>query len=209
MSIKNIIFDLGGVLIKIDYNKTREAFINLGIKNFDEYYQQDYVSKLFEDLEIGKISSTDFYFEFRKITNSQLTNFQIAEAWNAMLGEFWIDRLNWLDDLKSNYGIFLFSNTNEIHYRAFIKLFENTMPNKSFSNYFIKDYYSHIMGERKPNEKSFKTILAQQNLISKETLFIDDTLKNIEGAKLCGLQTLHLLPNTDLKLAVIDCLSVQ
>ncbi len=197
-AIKNIIFDFGGIFINIDYQKTEDAFINLGIKNFAEYYKQDFVSKLFEDLEIGVITPLQFYDGFRQITNASLTNEQIENAWNALLGEYLLDRLEWLHTIKENYKIFLFSNTNKIHYDRFIKMYRNLKLPNSFSSYFIKDYYSHVLGLRKPNANSYNAILKEQGLLAGETIFIDDTLKNIEGAKAVGLQTLHLTIEMDL-----------
>lgn len=196
--IKNIIFDFGGIFIKIDYKKTEDAFINLGIKNFSEYYKQDYVSTLFENLEIGAIAPQQFYDELRQITHATLTNEQIETAWNAMLGDYMIERLEWLTTIKDKYKIFLFSNTNEIHFDCFTKMYNDLKLSKHLSDYFIKDYYSHTLGLRKPNANSYKAILQDQNLVASETLFIDDTLKNIEGAKVVGLQTLHLTHNMNL-----------
>ena len=139
--IKNIIFDLGGVLLQLDYQKTEDAFVALGIVNFNEYFKQDYVSTLFDEFETGKISTENFYNEFRNITKSNLNNTQIKNAWNAMLLPFWQDRLAWLEQISKQYNIFLLSNTNEIHYQEVLHIYNQTNPNKSFSNYFIKDYY--------------------------------------------------------------------
>lgn len=197
-TFKNIIFDFGGIFINVDYMKTENAFINLGIKNFAEYYKQDFVSTLFEDLEIGAIAPQEFYSTLRQITHTTLTNEQIENAWNAMLGEYMIDRLEWLKTISCRYKIFLFSNTNQIHFDCFSKMYNNLKLSNSFSSYFIKDYYSHILGFRKPNANSYNVILQEQDLIASETLFIDDTLKNIEGAKFVGLQTLHLINSMSL-----------
>lgn len=196
--IKNIIFDFGGIFIKIDYQKTEDAFINLGINNFAEYYKQDFVSTLFEDLEVGHITPQQFYDSFRKITNSSPTNTRIENAWNAMIGDYMFDRLEWLNTIKHKYKIFLFSNTNQIHYDCFVKMYDELKLRQSFSSYFIKDYYSHILGLRKPNADSYNYILKKNNLTASETLFVDDTLKNIEGAKNVGMQTLHLTNCMDL-----------
>lgn len=196
--IKNIIFDLGGIFIKINYQKTEDAFVQLGIKNFNEFYKQDFVSSLFENIEVGAITPQQFYDGIRDIAKINLTNEQIESAWNAMLGDFWVDRLHWLNTIKNQYNIFLFSNTNEIHYKCFMKMYDGLQLPNTFSSYFIKDYYSHTLGLRKPTTESYNTILQEQNLVASETLFIDDTLKNIEGAKSVGLQTILLLGNINL-----------
>ena len=198
-SIKNIIFDLGGIFLQVDYQKTEDAFVALGISNFASYYKQDFVSKLFEDFETGLITPADFCNGFRQITNAHLTNEQIETAWNAMLGDFWAERLVWLEMIGKQYNVYLFSNTNETHYHALMEIYHQSNPGHDLSNYFIKDYYSHTLGMRKPYKESYVRLLNEHGLQAQETLFIDDTLKNIEGAKEAGLQTLLLLPTMDLE----------
>jgi FMN phosphatase YigB (HAD superfamily) len=197
--IKNIIFDLGGVFIKIQYQKTSQAFKDLGITNFDDFFKQDFCNDLFEQLEVGKVNDIEFYTQFRALTKTNLTNHQIKDAWNAMLGSFWQDRLDWLEGISKRFNIFLFSNTNAIHYNAFMQQYhaENS-TRKPLNNYFIEAYYSQNIGLRKPTVASYQYIIDEQKINPNETLFIDDTLKNIEGAKLAGLQTLHLTEDKNL-----------
>ncbi len=199
--IKNIIFDLGGIFLDIHYQLTKDAFINLGIKNFDELFTQHHANDLFEDLETGKISEQTFYQLFRKEAMVDLSNEQIKTAWNALLGRFPLERLDWLKKIKHQYKVYLFSNTNQIHYDAFMKIYEKQIGKNDFNEHFIKTYYSQNIGLRKPYPASFLYIINEQNLIPEETLFIDDTIKNIEGAKAVGLQTIHLVtPQTLLDL---------
>lgn len=192
--IKNIIFDLGGIFIDIDFKKTESAFVSLGVTNFNDFYTQHTASSLFEDLETGKASPSEFYERFRQETGVAITDEQIRDAWNAMLGNFHIERLNWLEEIGFRYKIYLFSNTNLIHYDAFQKIYQQCSGKENFDDYFIKAHYSHDLGVRKPYPESFKKLLAIENLEANETLFIDDTYKNIEGAKEAGLQTILLLP---------------
>ena len=191
---KNIIFDLGGIFIDINYPKTEQAFIELGVKNFSDLYNQHHANPLFENLETGKITPDEFYKEFRKATIATLTNEQIIKAWNAMLGNFAHEKLGWLQKIKSQYNIYLFSNTNLIHYNCFQQIFSSTTSYKNFDDFFIHAYYSHSLGMRKPYPESYIQILEKENLVAAETLFIDDTPKNIEGARQAGLQTILLIP---------------
>lgn len=191
--IKNIIFDLGGIFLNINYALTEQAFIKLGVTNFADFYTQHHASVLFEDLETGKIAPEYFCDALRKISNVALTNEAIYTAWNAMLLDLPIERLHWLEAISKRYNIYLYSNTNKIHYDAFVSIAEKVLQNKQFNDYFIKAYYSHELGLRKPYAASYTAILQEQNLAPTETLFIDDTIKNIEGAAEAGLQTLHLV----------------
>lgn len=199
--IKNIIFDLGGVFLNINFQLTNQAFKDLGVDRFESMFNQHHSNDLFELLETGKLSPTEFYDAFRKESQTDLSNEQIQTAWNALLLDFPEERIEWLEQIKKKYNVFLFSNTNEIHYDQFIVDFSHAFPGKDFNSHFIKAYYSQTLGLRKPYIESYQQILIEQQLDPAETLFIDDTIKNIEGAKLAGLQTIHLVaPQTVLDL---------
>ena len=201
---KNIIFDLGGVILNIDFKQTALAFAELGIGNFNEYYTLQSVSPLFEKLEIGTISPDDFYGEFRSLAKQpSLTNEQIRDAWNALLLDFPPERMAWLNRIKKDYNIYLLSNTNQIHYEAFTKIYREQVEDKNFDELFITAYYSHNLGLRKPSKEIFETVLAKENLTAAETVFIDDSLANIEAAISTGLQGIHLpSPKTVLELGL-------
>lgn len=194
--IKNILFDLGGIFIDIDFTATENAFVALGVSNFSDFYTQHTASTLFEDLETGKITPEQFYDRFRKETGCSLTDNEIRDAWNAMLGRFPVERLNWLEEIGFRYNIYLYSNTNIIHYEAFQQIYRDCTGKDNFDDYFIKAHYSHDLGLRKPYPESFRRLLELENLEAAETLFIDDSYKNIEGAKEVGLQTILLVPPT-------------
>lgn len=193
-NIKNLILDLGGVLLNVDYLKTQDAFINDGISNFQQLYSQAQASPLFEDLETGKINEDDFYNALRIISNSSLQNNNITTGWNAMLGSFYPQAIEWLKQIKNKYNLYLFSNTNIIHQTAFIKIYKDEFGEDDFNALFIKAWYSNEIGHRKPYKGSFEFVLNDAKLNATETLFIDDTQVNIEGAKQAGLQTIYLKP---------------
>ncbi|MEO7529934.1 MAG: HAD-IA family hydrolase, partial [Sediminibacterium sp.] len=116
----------------------------------------------------------------------------IRNAWNALLIGFPVERVQWLQRISKKYRIYLFSNTNSIHYQSFAKTFEEA-TGVNFNACFIKAYYSHEMGLRKPDPASYQLIIEEQQLKAAETLFIDDTIKNIEAAKELGIQVRHLV----------------
>jgi len=194
--VKNIIFDLGGVLLNLNYQLTRKAFENLGVANFNDLYTQHHTNPLFEQLEVGAIEPDEFYNQLRKATGLTLSNAQLETSWNAMLLDFPTDRLQWLDQIKNKYNIYLFSNTNAIHYKAFTSIYAQTAPliglNTDFNHFFKEAHYSHTLGQRKPEVAAFEAVLQDSGLNPAQTLFIDDTISNIEGAQKAGLQTLFL-----------------
>jgi glucose-1-phosphatase len=192
--IKHIIFDLGGVIINLDYQATYRAFDALGVKEFTSLYNQFELNTLFDDLETGKIAPSVFLDEMQKHTTPGTTHQQIMDAWNAMLLDFPLRRLQILQQLRQHYGLYLLSNTNAIHMDAFNRILQESRGIPSLATFFDKAYYSHQMGLRKPHKDSFQFVLEENGLDPAETLFIDDTLPNIEGAKAVGLQTIHLVP---------------
>lgn len=197
--IKNIIFDLGGIFINIDYLKTENAFITLGVTNFNDLYNQQKSSSLFEDLETGKITPPQFCNALKNLTQLPLSNEQIFTAWNAMLGHFQKEKLIWLQTLKSQYNLYLFSNTNQIHFEAFNAILETDTGFSNLDSFFIKSYYSHQMKLRKPYPSSFSFILKEQKLIANETLFFDDTEVNIQGALKAGIQAILVNPTENIQ----------
>jgi len=193
-SFDAIIFDLGGVILNLDYNLTVEAFKNLGKENFDQLYTQSHQDKIFDRFETGEISAADFRNYMRGFYDKPISDEQIDQAWNVMLLDLPIHRIKLLEEIAKQKRIFLFSNTNEIHFDSFRKSIEKEYHNPSLlETIFEKTYYSHLAGKRKPNADAFHLILKTHGLNPNETLFIDDSIQHIEGASNIGIQTIHLV----------------
>ena len=189
--IKTVIFDLGGVIYDVDYHKTINAFKALGIDHIEEVYTKAGQSDLFNDLEVGKISRAVFVERIKTLSGQYMTSSQIVNAWNGMLLGFMPDALVCLKRLRSNYSLFLLSNTNEIH----IQEIESRVGAAFFSDFcslFEKVYLSHELGLRKPHSEVFINILKEQGIKANETLFIDDSIQHVEGAIKAGLHAHHL-----------------
>jgi putative hydrolase of the HAD superfamily len=192
-NIENVGFDLGGVILDIDYNLTRIAFEKLGVVHFDEMYSQANADTLFQKLETGEISEDEFYKELNRCTGLNLSPEEIRNAWNAMLLQFRESSLEFLEKIKTKYNTFLLSNTNYIHLASFKKTFNEKVSTRSFEEYFDKVFYSCEIGLRKPDIGCYQRVINELNIDPAKTLFIDDSLQNIEGARKAGLQTIHLL----------------
>lgn len=201
--INNIIFDLGGVLLDIDFQKTIDAFKKLGIENFEEMFSQINADELFEKLETGNITEPDFYSAIKCRTKTNITNAEIDGAWNALILKFRTESLQYLETLSKSYKLFLLSNTNIIHLQYFKQLFTEQTGKPLLDAYFIKAWYSNEVGLRKPGSEIFEFVLQEEKLIAGETLFIDDTLSNIETAQKMGFKTHHLLPTQKIELIKI------
>lgn len=192
-AIKNIIFDLGGVILNINFQKTENAFADLGFANFRQYMTQFHITPFFEEYETGKIDDAAFVRGIQKIAGAPLAEKDIIHAWNALLLDFPPARIELLEKLGKQYRIFLLSNTNSLHHQAFQQqLYEQT--GKRLEDLFEKAYYSHTVHLRKPNADIYQLVLDENGLNAAETLFIDDTASNFSGAEAAGIQTFFLEP---------------
>jgi len=198
--IRNIIFDLGGVILNINPQLTVEAFRSLGWRNFYEENNQSRGKELFYSLESGSSSPEVFRDNVRKMIDIQRNDEEIDAAWAAMILDIPADRIRYLEELKKSYRLFLLSNTNEIHRIKFHRDFETDFG-YSLYDLFEHNFYSHEMGMRKPNPQIYIQALTEAGLEPEETLFIDDMEENIEAAKTTGMKVLHIQPGT-----LMECL---
>jgi HAD superfamily hydrolase (TIGR01509 family) len=195
-NIKAIIFDLGAVILNINYQNTIDEFGKIGIQNASSYYSKKAQNSLFNQIETGEISDKEFLLKLQKETPN-INIKQVEDAWNAMLLDLPENRINLLKKLKTTYSIFLLSNTNSIHIAEFKKRLGNNQYNK-FYNLFDKVYYSHKIGFRKPQSEAFQIILDENKLLANEVFFIDDSYQHIKGAKKLGIKTHHLQENEEI-----------
>ena len=201
--IKNIIFDYGAVIFDIDHQLTIQAFKDIGLQAENDFFGHLKQNPIFDLFEKGEISSIEFRNGIRALIPSPLTDNDIDEAWNKMLLGIPSGNLETLLLAKNNYRTFLLSNNNAIHYDWILKylLAEFQLVN-GMADYFEKDYYSHLMGMRKPNADIFEFVLQAHGLNKSETLFIDDSPQHIATAKQIGLHT-HLMLKEDQLLDIV------
>lgn len=188
--INTIIFDFGDVLLNLEKEAGISAFKKLGLDG-----PNPELLDLNAKFEKGKITELQFIEGFQKyIPNASIDD--IRFAWNEVIGEFPLYRLEFLQMLSHRYRLFLLTNTDAMH----IDRFEHKVGlsfSGDFYRCFDKVYYSFEMGRRKPEPEVFKTIINQNDLSPKRTLFIDDKLENIEAANQAGLSTWHLQPGIE------------
>jgi glucose-1-phosphatase len=196
-NIKNIIFDLGGVILNLDFKRTENALRELGIDNFSAYMSQVHISSFFEEYEIGKIDDATFIKSLQSLTQKPLTEEQVVNAWNALLLDFPQERIELLQSLKEKYRLFLLSNTNLIHYRKYQEQIY-LQTGGYLEDLFEKTYYSHSVGLSKPDVAIFQLVIKENKLDPGETLFVDDTEGNLAGAKQAGLHVAHIKPGTSI-----------
>lgn len=183
--IDTIIFDFGDIFINLDKQATISGLEKLGMKEWNSEF--DRLNLMFE---IGEISHDEFLEGFQK----QLPNAskeEILTAWNAVLADFPLYRLEFLQMLSSKYRLFLLSNTDSIH----IETFENKTGISFYSDFyqcFEKVYFSFEIGKRKPDPDSFKYLINKHELSPKRTLFVDDKKENTDSAAALGFHVWNL-----------------
>lgn len=196
--IKNIIFDLGGVIINLDVNKTILEFNKLTYMPFEALYTQANQTELFNSLDKGTISNEEFFNEIRKQIRYEGPESELLRAWNSMLLDVPEKRLDVLVKMKQNYNTFLLSNTCEPHVTAFEHDLYIKHGVKNFNDYFDEVYYSCRLGMRKPDKEIFEFVLDKNNLKPEETVFIDDSIQHVKGAGECGISAFLLPKNTEI-----------
>lgn len=190
-NIKNIIFDYGNVIFEINFKRTQNALLQLGIHNTEQFFAHQSHNSLFDDFEVAGISPDQFRDGIRVAAgNPHLSDAQIDEAWNSLLIGVSEGNHQVLLDVKEKYRTFLLSNNNEIHYNWIIDYLRKEFNIENYDRHFEKAYFSQHMKLRKPNVNIFEQVIKENNLNPSETLFIDDSPQHIEGAKKAGLHTL-------------------
>ena len=192
LKIKNIILDLGGVIFDVSYEGPAYAFKRLGVENFDELFSKKKQEHFFDNYEKGITSDDAFRNEIRKHIPHPVTDEQIDTAWNELLYTVPTSRMEFLKNLKINYRLFLLSNTNKIHIKAFTEILNNQFGKNVFENLFEKIYFSCLMQMRKPDIEIFNLVMEENQLKKEETIFIDDSVQHVEGARKAGLIAYHL-----------------
>lgn len=189
LTYKNIIFDLGNVLVKLDEQATMRGFEKLGMDRYEHVRENPKALRLFQGMGIGLVSDREFFDGFRKLTGSQASDEQITEATNAMLRYIPNEKKRILLALRSaGYKTFLLSNTINLHWRyCRDKLFP--MDSFTVNDYFDYTFLSQEMHMKKPDDEIFQAVIAQAAIRPEETLFIDDLEVNCAAAERNGLHT--------------------
>ena len=188
--IKNIIFDFGDIFIDLDKSAPVNEFLKLGLQTLTKE-----TNAIDQALEVGDISIENFVQQYQALLPNA-SEIEILNAWNSILKEFPIERLEFLQKLQKEdkYRLFLLSNTNDIH----INFIKNKVEfYEIFKNCFEQFYLSQEIGMRKPNADIFEFVLEMNKLNPEETLFIDDTKPNTDTAEKLGIKTWNLSPGVE------------
>ena len=190
--LDTLILDLGGVLIDVHYAKSAEAFRALGVPHFEEQFSKAKQTDLFDRFERGEMSVAQFRDEVRRTLSIDAKDRQIDTAWNAMLGSIPAQRMQLVEELRNRYRVYLLSNTNVIHVAAFLRIAKEQNGIAEFRQEFDGCFFSNEIGMRKPEAAIFQHVLKNTYATPERTLFIDDSIQHVEGARATGLPAEHL-----------------
>lgn len=190
--IKNIIFDLGGVILNLSVERTHQAFAKLSGLPVTEIKSRVHHGQFFHDYERGLITDAEFRNHLRTNLQVNTVDADLDAAWNAMLLDIPSERFVLLEKLKQTHRLFLLSNTNEIHRQCFNRIVQQTSGKPNIDHYFHQAYFSHLLNLSKPDVAIYQHVLSDQNLLPSETVFLDDNADNIAGAARAGLQTFYV-----------------
>lgn len=193
--IKNIIFDLGNVVIDILPKATYDAFASISrTKNSEEVEKIIAEKKLWHNYEKGLISDSKFRELLRSNLDLDATDAEIDVAFNALLLDIDTARIDLIEQLSKKYRTFVLSNTSEIHMVEFENILKKCTDRDTIWNIFEKPFFSFDMGLLKPDPQIYKTVISEAGLLPSETLFLDDLKANVEAANLLGINTIHIVP---------------
>ncbi len=195
-TISNIIFDFGGVIMNIDPMAYVGRLMAMGCSDLRGMHESFIREGVYRGLESGTLSPAAFRDRIRQFLPNHATDQEIDHAWNLILQDIPVHRIEFLRSLKSKYRTFLLSNTNPVHLEHFRDYTRNA-HGIELDSLFEKSYYSFQIRRYKPDHEIFEYVIRDSGLIPGETLFVDDLAENVEAARQCGIQGIHLSPGMD------------
>lgn len=192
--ISNLLFDLGNVIIDIDIDGAIERVKSMLREDADEAE----VEHAMIEYECGRISTEIFINHILRQSERNYQAIDVIEAWNSMLIGIPRYRLTMLEMLRPKYNVYLLSNTNALHLEWVHRYVKRAHKVSDFeSSYFDQAFYSHEVGDRKPNPSIFKHVSEEAFMTPGRTLFMDDVFENIEAAQALGFHTFHVKPGVE------------
>jgi len=189
--IKNILFDLGGVILDINVQATLKKFYEMGFPAQLMQYPHSMKTDLFFKYETGKLSAEEFRNEIRKVSGMNVSDKAFDEAWTAMLLRIPRERCDLLKRLADRYALYMLSNTSDLHTPVFERMFRENAGMEMYE-LFTKIYYSHEIGYHKPDREAWDFVIEDAGIKPGETLFLDDNIHNIKASQELGFQAIHI-----------------
>lgn len=191
---KAVIFDFGNVIINIDLNLTYEAFGKLCFKSPEKIRQIFDENDIFKRYELGLFEDDEFREIVRQSIGFPLNDAEIDQAWNALLLDVPLERIEMLRALREKVPVYLLSNTSSIHIQACEKYFQKDLGISGLNELFTRSFLSYEMGLWKPDPEIYLKVLDEIGLKPEEVLFLDDNPHNVESAAELGINVIKVEP---------------
>lgn len=194
--VKALLFDLGGVLIDISFDKVFETWArhaSVEAETLKSRWRQD---EAYEQHERGEISAADYFESLRKSLSINLSDQQFREGWNAIfLGEI-TETASLLKRLKPHIPLYAFTNNNATHHEKASELFHETLA------LFEKIFCSFQIAKRKPEANAFTFVASEMGYDLDEIMFFDDSETNAQAAHDLGIETVLVKTAKDVSKAI-------
>ena len=195
-AIEALLFDLGGVVIDIDFERALRSWEQHSRLSLDEIRRRFAMDGPYEQHERGEIDAAEYFEHLRGVLELEGSDEDVARGWNAIyVGEI----SQTLDDIcaaKRKLPCFAFTNSNPTHQSTWIAAYPRAAT--AFDRIFV----SSELGSRKPEREAFEAIAEAIGIASSATLFFDDSLENVVGARRAGLQAVHVRTPLDVTRAL-------
>lgn len=187
-----LIFDLGNVIVDIDYRKSLELIKKELPENHHDKTELFYLTDFHKKYEKGEINSITFRNEVRDFFQQDWNDEKIDDLWNSLLKNIPSERIDLIAKLKEKFTLGILSNTNEIHIDAVYRMLHKDFGLENFDSLFHHVFLSHEMGLSKPSSEIYLTMLDQLGAKPERVVFFDDLEANVKGAASIGIQAVHV-----------------
>ena len=187
--IEAIVFDLGGVIIDLDFQRSFDQFARLSGKSQEAIRKGIFESGVLHSYEKGHYTDAEFLTEVEKIFHLTCGHPAIEQAFLELLLGIPAARIELIRNLSKDYRVFVLSNTSAIHYKEVNAILKRDTGHAHLDQLFEKVFLSFELGMLKPHRQIYEAVLDQASLRPEHTLFLDDNHDNLLGASAIGIQT--------------------
>lgn len=189
---ETIIFDLGEVIVDLDPQAVITAFSKLTEGGGNDLRELIVGSPYLYQYETGVLTDGQFIAQVNQLFDSEISQEDFFHAWNLMIRDIPLKRLELIQKLLNTHRVLILSNTNRMHEVCFEEMMVSRIGTTMRELAHIA-YYSHDIGLRKPNEDIYEFVIREQQLDPSRSLFLDDKTENIQAARQVGLKAEQVL----------------
>lgn len=201
--VKVLLFDLGNVIISVDFARAISVWSHYA-KIAPEVLKARFIFDVsYERHERGEITGAAYFASLRKLLETELTDAQLGEGWNAIYQGEVSGIQTILKRAKQSFPLYAFSNTNPTHWAYACQHYSDVL------GLFEKVFTSSELKKRKPQREAFETVVKEMGVNAVNVLFFDDLLENVEGARAAGLQAVHVQSFADIEKTIESLLAIR